>query len=209
MRAMDLQENINAVNNVKWSIVEWFLLVFYFWIIKEGLEKCISSKENYYGSYLCMQDCRGISKHARLIALCTDWPSTVVMMQDIADGRSCDSPACSWNRNAGRGTLHSSLCQNPHFFQLLHLCASFSVSVTSSLLQLKLEEKERERTSLCKSREYVRPLSATQLYQPYLHSRGRLCHSVIIGLIGLRIPLLVFSSAIPKNLADDPYWGTR
>lgn len=121
------------------------------------------------------------------------------MMQDIADGRSCDSPACSWNRNAGRGTLHSSLCQNPHFFQLLHLCASFSVSVTSSLLQLKLEEKERERTSLCKSREYVCSstvcdaiISASPSFQgsfvPFYNNRTHWFEDI-----------LVFSSAIPKN----------
>lgn len=163
-----------------------FLLVSYFWIVKEGLEKYISCQRR-----LLRLVCRTAGEYQSThdwIALCTDWPSTV-MMQDSADGRSCDSPACSWNRNAGRGTLHSSLCQNPHFFQLLHLCASFSVSVTSSLLQLKLKEKEKERTINCKSREYVRLLSATLLYQPYLHSRGRLYHSIIIGLIGLRISL--------------------
>lgn len=159
-------------------------------LLKKASRNTSLPKENYYGSYTGLQG--NIKAHTIGLRLfCTDWPS-IVMMQDSADDRSCDSPACSWNRNAGRGTLHSSLCQNPHFFQLLHLCASFSVSVTSSLLQLKLEEreKERERTVNCKSREYVRLLSATLLYQPHLHSRGRLYHSIIIGLIGLRISLI-------------------
>lgn len=164
-----------------------FLLVSYFWIVKEDLEKYIPKKTITAHIFAC-RTAGEYQSTLDSIALCTDWPS-IVMMQDSADGRSCDSPACSWNRNAGRGTLHSSLCQNPHFFQLLHLCASFSVSVTSSLLQLKLEEKEIERTVNSKSQEYVRLLSATLLYQPHLHSRGRLYHSIIIGLIGLRISL--------------------
>lgn len=151
------------------------LLVSYFWIVKEGLEKYISSQRK-----LLRLICRTAGEYQSThdwIALCTD--CRIVL---TAGPVTVPHVPGTGMRAAVRFILPS-LCQNPHFFQLLHLCASFSVSVTSSLLQL------RERTVNCKSLEYVRLLSATLLYQPHLHSRGRLYHSIIIGVIGLRISL--------------------
>lgn len=208
MRAMDLRENINAVNNVKWSIVEWFLLVSYLWIIKE--EKYISSQRKLL---------RLISLHAGLQG---DIKARTIGLHSVPTGLR--QLWCRILLTAGPVTV-------PHVpgtgmraavrfilpFVRTRISFNFFISVPHSpFLSLphssswsSRRKRERERTSLCKSREYVRLLSATLLYQPHLHSRGRLCHSIIIGLIGLRIPLLVFSSAIPKNLADDPYWGKR
>lgn len=205
MRAMDLQENINAVNNVKWSIVQWFLLVSYFWIIKEGLEKCISSKENYYGSYLCMQDCRGISKHARLD--CT--PHRLAF--DSYDAGYC------WRQVLWQSRMFLEPECGPRYASFFPLSEPAFLSTSSSLcLILRFchfltppvvarGEREREDLSLqvsgvCSSTVCNAIISTSPSFQgsfvPFFNNRTHWFEDI-----------LVFSSAIPKNLADDPYWG--